>query len=186
MTLQLTNTDGMLVPLQCTTSMEGIWHLGMYISMDRNNTTKIKTLNKRCHMFRKVYQQCPFTQKEVAVVYLTIFLLTITYPFPATNIPQKALEHAQLLTTPTILSKMGFNRNTPKAIVYTPISHGGIGLRNLHNKQGVQQTLQAIKHLCTNTTLGKMIHLTIEAYQMAAGVKDPILKFTNSLPWLPN
>jgi len=185
-TLQLTNTDGTQVPLRCTTSSKGTQHLGVYISMDGNSQAEIKILYKRCQLLCKFYQQCPLTRKEATVVYQAIFLPTIMYPFPATNIPQQALKKAQSLTTPIILSKIGFNRNTPTAIVYTSISHRGIRLCNLHNEQGVQQTLQIIKHLHTQTTLGKMVNLAIKAYQMMSGIEDTILEFTDPLPWMPN
>jgi len=43
------------------------------------------------------------------VTYKTIFLLTITYPFPATFLSKTILEKAQSLTMPLILSKLGYN-----------------------------------------------------------------------------
>jgi len=185
-TLYLTNPDNSKVPLQCTISTEGIRHLGIHISMDSNSTAETKVLYKWCQLFCKVYQRFPLTCKEALIIYQTIFLPTLTYPFPATTLPIKTLDQAQSLTTPTILSKIEFNCNMPKAIVYTPISHGGIGFQNLHNEQGVQQILQILKHMRTQTTLGMLITTTIEAYQITAGICKPILKSTGLLPWMPH
>jgi len=56
------------------------------------------------------------------------YLLTYNHiPFPATTLSLKALNRAQSLTTLLILSKIGYNQNMPKAVVYAPTLHGGIG-----------------------------------------------------------
>jgi len=44
---------------------------------------------------------------------------------------QTTLEKAQSMTTPQILSKLGYNKNMPKAVVYAPATHGGIGMKNI-------------------------------------------------------
>ncbi len=85
--------------------------------------------------------------KEAEVVYTTIFLPMITYPFPATTLSTNDLKQAQSMTTPTIISHMGYNRNMPKAVIYAPSMHGGLGLKHLYTKQGLQKALQFIKHL---------------------------------------
>jgi len=125
-------------------------------------------------------------RKEAETVYTTIFLPTITYPFPATTLSVAELDKAQSMTTPTIISHMGYNCNMPKAIIYAPSTHGGLGLKHLHTKQGLQKVLQVIKHLRTQTTLGKLLQVTIQAHQIQAGIPKPILEDTRLLPWLPN
>ncbi len=66
-------------------------------------------LIKWCHLFHKVFNQCLLTRAKVEVTYKTIFLLTITYPFPATFLSKMILEKAQSLTMPLILRKLGYN-----------------------------------------------------------------------------
>jgi len=124
---------------------------------------KEQMLIKCCQLFQKVYHQCPLTRQEVKVTYKTIFLPTITYPLPATTLSKKILNQAQSMTTPTILSKMGYNQNMPKAVIYTPKSHRGIGLKNLHTEQGIQQVLQLINYLCNHTHLGSLLTITLKS-----------------------
>jgi len=173
--LTLTNLDGTTEILKNTQSTDGICHLGVHISMDGNQDAKTTILCKWCHMFQKVYSQCPLTQREAAVTYSMIFLPTIMYPFPATTLSQKILAKAQSLTTPMILSKMGYNCNMPKDVVYVPSSHGSLGFHHLHMEQGFQKVLQILKHLCTKTTLGDTIDLAMKAHQLHTGVTLPIL-----------
>ena len=184
--LVLTNPDGSYEPLKSTQGNEGIQHLGIHISMDGNQTTEEKVLYKCCKLFQKVYRQVPLTRCEAAVTYATIFLPTITYTSPATTMSPKALNKAQSLTTPLILSKIGFNCNMPKAVVYGPTSHGGIGFCHLHSEQGLQKVLQILKHLRTKTNLGATIDIALKAHQMNSGVATPILEYMAPLPWMTN
>jgi len=143
-------------------------------------------LFKWCKLFSKVYAWCPFTHKEAETVCTTIFLPTITYPFSTTTLSATVLEKAQSMATPMIISQMGYNQNMPKAVIYTPSTHGGLGLKHLHTKQGLQKVLQVIKHLWTCTTLGGLLQVTIKTYQLQAGIPAPILEDKTQLPWLPH
>ncbi len=158
----------------------------MHISMNGNSQAETAILFKWCKLFQKVYTRCPLSHQEATVIYSTIYLPTITYSFPATNMTQATLEKAQSMTTPFILSKIGYNKNMPKAVVYTPTSHGGLGLKLLHTKQGLQKVLQVLKHLRAKTTLSKLITTTIDAYQLQAGIPSHILIDTKPLLWMPD
>jgi len=165
---------------------DSLRHLGVHISMDGNTKAEARVLFKWCQTFQTVYKRCPLTRQEAEVVYQTIFLPTITYPLPATTLPESILEQAQSKTTLIILSKMGYNKNMPKAVVYAPITHGRISLKHLHTKQGLQKVLQVLKHLRTCTATGKLIEITLQAYQIQAGLAVSILEDTRTLPWMNN
>jgi len=90
------------------------------------------------------------------------------------------------MTTPLILSKMGYNQNMPKAVVYAPSTHGGIGMKNLYTEQGLAEVLQVLKHLQAKTTLGTLLTITIKAYQLQAGIPRNVLEDTTPLPWMPD
>jgi len=120
------------------------------------------------------------------VAYSTIYLPTITYPFPATTLTRKTLEKAQSMTTPLILSKMGYNQHMPTAVVYAPSTHGGIGMNNLYTEQGLAKVLQVLKHLRAKTTLGTLLTITIQAYQLQVGISRNVLEDTMPLPWMPD
>jgi len=153
--------------------------------MNKNHKAEEHILIKHCHLFQKVFSQCLLTRAKAEVTYKTIFLPTITYPFPATFLSETILEKAQSLTMPLILSKLGYNQNMPKS-VYTPTSHGGLSLCHLYTEQGSQKILQTMKHIRAKTSLGTLIESTIQAYQMQEGLADSILIDTCPLPWTPN
>jgi len=84
--LHLNKIDGTTETLTTTQLSDGIRHLGVHISMDGNSQAKTKMLFKQCKIFQQVYTRCPLTCQEAAVIYSTIYLATITYPFPATTL----------------------------------------------------------------------------------------------------
>jgi len=73
----------------------------------------------------------------------------------------------------------------PKAVIYVPTSHRGIGLCHLPTEQRLQKIMNIIKHLQAKTTLGKLIELAITAYQIQAGIPEYVLNNTTPLPWTP-
>jgi len=96
----------------------------------------------------------------------------------------KTLKKAQSLMTPLVLSMMGYNCNMPKAVIYAPTSHGGIGFCHLHSEQRLQKVLQIFKHLQTQTSLGTTIKLAIKAHQIHSGVALLISEYTDPIPWM--
>jgi len=77
------------------------------------------------------------------------------------DIPSTCYNNATRQNTPDteavsvqFLNKMGYPKHIPRAVIYAPMVVGGIGLHHLGSKQGVQQVIQLIKHLCANNSNG--------------------------------
>jgi len=88
----------------------------------------------------------PIDRRAVQVIYLQYHLLTLSYPLPATSIPPNKLYQIQSKATAAFLSRMGYPCTFPRAVVYAMIQHGDLVFQHLGHEQGVQQTLQIIKH----------------------------------------
>ena len=58
-----------------------------------------------------------------------MFLSSVIYSFPVNSIKAKYLDKLQSRTTRMFLSKLGYNRNTPKAVVHGPSEYAGIDFR---------------------------------------------------------
>jgi len=118
-------------------------------------------------------------------VYLQCYLPTLSYPLPATSIPPIKLYQIQSKATAAFLSRMGYPRMFPRAVAYASLQYGGLGFRHLGYEQGVQQTLQILKHIRTGTTTGTLYDITIQHYQLLSGFSTPILERTGMIPWSP-
>jgi len=162
---------------------EAVQLLGVQIAMDGNYKVELGTYVQRNQRYVQALQQCNLTHREASIVYKQCYLPTVSYPLPATNIPPDLLHRHQAKATTAFLAKMGYRRTMPRAVVYAPKALGGLGFRHLGFEQGVQQTLQLIKHLRANNTNGALFNLAINTYQLHSGFARPILEDTRHCPW---
>jgi len=99
--------------------------------------------------------------------------------------PPEKIYQTQLTVSSLFLNKMGYRCHMPQAVVYTPETVGGLNFNHLGHEQGIQQVIQLLKHLHTDTTNGKLYRNLIDTYQVHAGIPYPILQDTQLLNWLP-
>ena len=97
-----------------------------------------------------------------------IWVTQHTYSLPiTTSIPNKSLELIQMKSQQASLGKMGYNIHFPKAIVYGPISHGGLNMMDLSVlEQGIRGIANVIHYLYTQDSISKLIHISIRASQL--------------------
>jgi len=164
---------------------EAVRLLRVQIAMDGNYKQELGMFVQQNQRYVQAIQNCSLTQQEAGIIYKQCYLPTVSYPLPATNIPPELLHRHQAKATTAFLAKMGYRRNMPRAVVYAPKAIGGLGFRHLGFEQGVQQTLQLIKHMRANTTNGALFQLAINTYQLHAGLSKPILEDTRPCPWIP-
>ncbi len=167
------------------TPHEAVQLLWVHIMADGNYNTKLNILRQCQKQYCQFLHRTPLTRREARVIYHQCYLPKVTYPFPAMLMPPDKIYSTQLAITSLFLNKMGFHRHMPRAVIYAPVTVGGLNLCHLGRKQGVQQVLQFIKHLQANTTNGQLYKNLIDAYQVHAGILQHILQETTPLPWSP-
>jgi len=128
--------------------------------------------------FVRLLHQCPFSHNDIMVIYKQCYLPTVSYPLPATFMPTTKLYKLQGPATVVFLSKMGYPRMFPRAVIYAASNQGGISLRHLGHEQGIQKCLQIIKHIWTNTNSGQAYQIIIQHYQLMSGFSQPMLQDT--------
>ena len=117
--------------------------------------------------------------------YYSIYLPSVLYSFPANSIPPHKLSKLDSATIRLILPKLGYNRNTPKYIVYGPSSLGGLNLRSLNEEQGLSKIKHLLKHLQTPTSEASLhFQIALQWVQFTAGVGQPILKSPSTISYL--
>jgi len=150
--------------------------------MDINQSMEEKMLFKQCCLFQKVYQKYPLTQRKAAVTYSTIYLPTITYPFPTTTLSKNKCDKAQSMTKPLVIGTMGYTCNMLKEGAYTPSSHGGVGMKHCQTRP--PESYPHPQTLTNKNSLETLLNKAIKGCQIQAGIPKPILKNTVNLPWM--
>ena len=109
--------------------------------------------------------------------YHLIYLPSVLYSFPTNSISSHKLRKLDSQTVRLILPKLGYNRNTAKAIVYGPKQFGGIDLRSLCDEQGLAKLEHLVKHLRTPTTQASLhFQIALHWVQFTSGIGQPVLE----------
>ena len=79
------------------------------------------------------------------------------------------------------LPKLGYNRNTSKAIVYGPTEYGGIDMRIFRHEQGLAKVESLVKHWRSNESdANRILRIALHWNQYVAGIGTPILENTTA------
>ena len=126
------------------------------------------------------------------LAYHAVYCTSLKYVLPQCFFHPRTLDQAEAQSLPIILAKLGFNRNTAKAIRFCPQSYGGCGMIPWKVLQGEGQISLFIKHWRTNTIISQMLRMALAWSQWDAGISEPILQAPHiPLPhlearWIPS
>ena len=73
------------------------------------------------------------------------------------------------------LSKMGYNCNMPREVVYGPPSLFGLGLHDYYIEQGTQQVSTLVGHIRQLSETGNMMRIELQWCQVQAGTQTHLL-----------
>jgi hypothetical protein len=176
--------NGQMIPLDEITTADHYKLLGIQMAFDGNQQGQDRAMNKKCQTFANTFMRCHLTPDKTYLGYRTIFLPTVLYGLSATTISEKNLNKSQQIITSILLSKLGFNRHTPRAIAFAPTHFGGIGLYNLHVEQGLAHMLFFIGHMRAKNDTTKILSILLESYMIAAGTTVSPFLDTKARPYL--
>jgi hypothetical protein len=111
-----------------------------------------------------------------------VFLPSVTYSFLTNVIPEGQLSNIQNASTRPMINRLGYAKSTPRAILYGPQSHGGTGLRPLHDEQGSSKVELALIHFRANTMVTTQLHIALAWCQRMSGISHPILEAPSPSP----
>ncbi len=112
------NAQSPRIPLLCT--HKGTRFLGLYLTTNCDTKPMETHIWEKAVLYTKAFQCTPMNWHEATVLYKSCFLPALTYPFPATWLPDSFLNNIHKLSTSTILNKMGFHQNLPQELVFAP------------------------------------------------------------------
>ena len=93
----------------------------------------------------------------------------LEYPLSVTQFSQEQCDRIASPVVCATLSSMGFNKHTPREIVFGPPSLGGIGMHNLYVEQGIRHLSSLLGHVRQSGTTGSMMLAQLQWCQIQAG-----------------
>jgi hypothetical protein len=87
----------------------------------------------------------------------------LEYPLTVTQFTQ---DQCDKITSPVLCAcmlQMGYNRNSPKEVVYGPVEMGALGLHDLYVEQGIEQVSALVGHLREKKSkTGQMMRIELD------------------------
>ncbi len=101
----------------------------------------------------------------------------LEYPLTVTQFTQ---DQCDKITSPVLrscMAQMGYNRNSPKEVVYGPLEMGGFGLHDLYIEQGIRQVSALVGHLREpKSRTGQMMRIELDWCHVQAGTAAHLLE----------
>ena len=148
--------------------------LGLYKTLTGDQKEQIKQTKTKSETISRAIGAAHFTRKQAKTAWNAIYITGVTYPFVATYLEENELVKIENSAIVNFLPKMGYNRNTARAVVYGPEEHGGIGIKSLYAEQLLAQITALIQHTRLESPLGRTILINLEWVQIIAGIQHPV------------
>ena len=185
-TIQVTDqTTNECITIPAKRATETHKTLGHYKAPAAKPTAPLKTIQHKAKHLTTLISMSPISRYGAHLAYHTIYIPSVKYPLPQSFIPKADLDKAQRTTMGQIIAKCGFNRNTPRPLLFATRENAGGGFLPWYMLQGEGQILQFLKHWRTNTMISDTLRITMTWAQWQAGVAAPILEDTTTkIPYL--
>ena len=115
-------------------------------------------------------------RRDASQAHHLIWAFQMTYSLPVTSMTQYKLEGIQKKARKASLGKMaGFSQNFPKAVVYGPLTTGGLKMVELTIEQGICLTENFLYHKYAQDEVAKLMDISLRISQLDSGRAEHIL-----------
>ena len=184
---QLTVNDHKGVPLVIDQwpNDKAVQYLGCKKSIS-NQTTQFKVLKDKCDGYAQIVNCSHLNRTEAQAFYFAIYRLSVGYALPSSHFNAQQLQKIQSKSHQAMVSKSGYARSTPTAVILGPYYLGGAAFFHLIDDQGYGQLKLYVKFWRSPASKpGKMLRVTMAWAQICVGTSVPIMQDTSTpLPHL--
>jgi hypothetical protein len=139
------------------------------MSPTQSSEHQVDYWKKQEYKFLQMLMSSEMSYYEVQVLYKTIYIPTMRYIMPFTNVKNGVIKKLTLKSTNSFLNKVGYASSTSRAVVYGPVMMGGLGWYELEVEVGISHLERFIHGLNDNNQLGKLTQAAITTWFWAIG-----------------
>jgi hypothetical protein len=115
---------------------------------------------------------------------ITRALPKITYPFGLTRFNKKQLKQLSIAIDNAFFPKLGFNRKTPRIVVYAPEEFGGLSYPSMETIQDQKGITLFLRQLQWNQEIAQDLRILLSHAQLDSGLVEPIMESWTPVPYL--
>jgi Reverse transcriptase (RNA-dependent DNA polymerase) len=198
-------------PVSATTAEQVGLHTGLVITDVKTNISKpieqkepteahrtlgvhlniLGTYEKQCHVlfeqsvwFASRMKLARLSRYQTSLAFRCSYMPMILYSASACNLTDLQINTPQNVVVNSVLSGMGYNRSTPKAIVFGPARYGGISLRIASIEANLMKLESVLNHIRSGSGLGKQMQNNLEWYQLVSGTGTPVLSRRTTIDYI--
>jgi hypothetical protein len=149
--------------------------LGVWKTITGDESEHYKVLKEKSDKFALLASSSGLTRRQARVAYSMIYCPSMTYSLVATNLSETQLDNIQRLAVDKFLSAIGFNHGFPRAIVYGPLSFGGLNFQHLYTEQCGAKIGALVQHVRAEKKLGTAMTINLNWTQLTSGLLEPVL-----------
>jgi hypothetical protein len=179
--IQIRQRNNSTVTIPQLSIKDGQKTLGVMKCPSGSQRAEIERLRVKSDGIARRIKLSSLTRNEAHLAYETSYIPAMRYSLTTTAIHQLDMEKIQQQATAAFLSKMGFNRNMPREVIFGHKTHQGLGLRHLFDMQGIDGTIALIQELNSNSATTEILMATTQTIQLEAGISKNIFEDTTPL-----
>jgi hypothetical protein len=141
---------------------EGVAALGPIFTPSGNTAPQFKVLLATATTLGKRINSASISRLEAQIMLEQFIQPKIGYPLVAACLTQDECSQLDKLLLPSLISKMGYNWNTRKAILYGPLHLGAIGIMSFWLIQGLGHADYLVGHLRLKDLVGHFLQTLID------------------------
>jgi hypothetical protein len=150
-------------------------YLGNQMAPNLQMKTAYAQLLTTSNQFARRLAASPLSKRDAWIAYFAVYIPQMTYTLCLTSHSAKKLRMLQSKAPRATLNKLGFNRNTPHAVVFGPCIRAGLSMRDLPTEQGIALLIMIIRHLHSYTAQTKILRISLSWWQLVMGTSFPLL-----------
>jgi len=169
------------IPVPRLNPQQGFCTLGVHLTPSGSNSLAITKLAEKTTEYATAVSGSKLTRSAALWSYWLYYVPKVTYSTPALTLTEEECDSIQSPGVAAVLPKLHVNRNTSRAIVFGPISHGGLGLPTVYSTQSFGHLAYFTGHINVGDKTGKLLLISLSYLQLLSGSIQPILRQKYSL-----
>ena len=178
-TIKLTDKNGNDTMIQQLPIDQPNVGLGCRLAPDGGKQHESCFREQQCQTIYAKLKPASLTTDEAYQYLLTRIVPSVCYASALTDILDKTCRKMNSIIDSVILPKLGVNRHMPKAVIYGPVSRGGLNYPQFKTIQTTRSITYMIKQLQWNKDIAKDIRISIETIQLMSGLEEPIMEYVD-------
>jgi hypothetical protein len=149
--------------------------LGVRLAPNGSDKTEYEYRLAEAMKLRPRLLRAPMNRESTRKGFTTMILQKFSYPLGATCFTEKECNMIQAKFLPTVLSKMGINRSTPRDVRSGPSLYAGMTVSELWSIQGSSKNKLLIGHLRKADMVADNLQVELDCLQLQAGMSWDVL-----------